>query len=60
MEEIEKENLNTFTLGVTVGIQMMKNKIKSNHERGKPVMVDDELYWLTDSKEHLKDIMEHF
>jgi hydroxyethylthiazole kinase-like sugar kinase family protein len=60
MEVIEKENVNTFTLGVTVGIQMMKNKIKSNHEQGKPVLVDDELYYMTDSKEHLKQVMEQY
>lgn len=56
----ESEAVNSFSFGVAVGMQLMQDKIKTNHKRGKPVMVDNELYWLTDSREHLKDIMEHF
>jgi hypothetical protein len=60
MEEKDKQNINTFTLGVAVGVQLMQNKIKNNCEQGKPIMVDGELYFLTDSKKHLKEVIEHY
>ncbi len=44
--------------GVKAGIQQMMNKIQLHCELGKPVMANGELYWLTDSRQHLIDIMD--
>ena len=49
---------NAFNLGVQTGINLMENKIQKHCELGKPVMANGELYWLTDSKEHLNEVMD--
>ena len=51
---------NAFNLGVQTGIKLMENKIQKHCELGKPVMANGELYWLTDSKEHLNEVMDSF
>ena len=38
----------------------MENKIQMQCELGKPIMANGELYWLTDSKEHLNEVMDSF
>ena len=51
---------NAFNLGVQTGIKLMENKIQMQCGLGKPIMANDELYWLTDSKEHLYEVMDSF
>ena len=61
-KEIEKQNrkLNEdFLNGVQAGIKLMEDKIQRHCELGKPVMANGELYWMTDSKQHLRDIMDN-
>jgi hypothetical protein len=47
-----------FELGVKAGIKMMMDKIEKNAALGKPVLCNDNLYWLTDSRQHLQDVMD--
>lgn len=49
-----------FNLGVQTGIKLMENKIQMQYGLGKPIMANGELYWLTDSKEHLNEVMDSF
>lgn len=51
---------NAFNLGVQTGIKLMENKIQMQCGLGKPIMANGELYWLTDSKEHLNEVMDSF
>ena len=47
-----------FNLGVQAGIKMMENKIERQCELGKPILANDNLYWLKDAKQNLIDIMD--
>ena len=62
-EQIEKEELlkvkeKAFNDGVQAGIKMMENKIERQCERGKPILANDNLYWLKDARQNLIDIMD--
>lgn len=47
-----------FELGVKTGVKAMMDKIQNHCESGKPVTANGELYWLTDSRQHLQDVMD--
>ena len=58
---MEKENITyeqIFNLGVQAGIKMLENKIERQCERGKPILANDNLYWLKDARQNLIDIMD--
>lgn len=44
--------------GFKAGIQFMMNKIEQQYEAGKPILANDNLYWLKGAKENLRDIMD--
>lgn len=46
-----------FQRGVEAGIKQMMNHIQRQSSKNKPVEANGELYWLTDSRQHLIDIM---
>ena len=52
--DIEK----AYKLGINLGIKMMENKIEKQCELGKPILANDNLYWLKDAKQNLIDIMD--
>ena len=55
----EKNELQkAFECGRKAGIQEMKDHIQHQHEIGKPVEANGELYWLKDSRQNLMDIMD--
>ena len=47
-----------FLLGVEAGRKQLLDHIQHQHEMGKPVEVNGELYWLKDSREHLLEIID--
>ena len=47
-----------FQLGVEAGRKQMMNHIQYQCSIGKPVECNGELYWLTDSRKHLHEIMD--
>lgn len=49
-----------FNLGVKTGIKLMENKIQMQCGLGKPISANGELYFLKDSKQHLKEVMDSF
>lgn len=51
-------NNEIFKLGVEVGRKQMMNHIRHQCSIGKPIKANGELYWLTDSRQHLIDIMD--
>ncbi len=53
--EVEQE---IFKLGFKAGIQYMMDKIEHQYELGKPILANDNLYWLKGAKESLRDIMD--
>ena len=47
-----------FNAGFQMGIQYMMDKIERQYQLGKPILVNDNLYWLKGAKENLRDIMD--
>lgn len=47
-----------FNLGFQTGIKYMMDKIEKQYELGKPILANDNLYWLKGAKENLRDIMD--
>ena len=47
-----------YQLGVETGRKQMMDHIQNQYANNKPVEANGELYWLTDSKQHLIDIMD--
>lgn len=51
-------NNEIFRLGVEIGRKQMMDHIQHQCSIGKPIEANGELYWLTDSRQHLVDIMD--
>ena len=51
-------NMEIFRLGMEAGKKQLADHIEHQFEIGKPVEINGELYWLTDSRQHLIDIMD--
>lgn len=47
-----------FRLGMEVGRKQVMDHIQHQCKIGKPIEANGELYWLTDSRQHLLDIMD--
>lgn len=43
-----------FCVGVTVGLDLYQRKIIAAHGKGKPLLIDGELYYLQSGKERLE------
>lgn len=46
-----------FQTGMQTGIKYMMDKIEKQYKLGKPILANDNLYWLKGAKENLRDIM---
>lgn len=53
-----EERQELFNLGFKAGIQYMMDKIERQYQLGKPILANDNLYWLKGAKENLRDIMD--
>lgn len=51
-------NNEIFRLGMEIGRKQLADHIVHQFERGKPVEINGELYWLKDAKQNLQDIMD--
>lgn len=51
-------NNEIFRLGVEVGRKQVMDHIQHQCSIGKPIEANGELYWLTDSKQHLIEVMD--
>lgn len=51
-------NNEIFRLGMEAGRKQLADHILHQFEIGKPVAINDELYWLKDAKQNLIDIMD--
>lgn len=58
MEQLRKELEEFYELGVKTGRQQMMNKMENHYKMGKPVMINGNLYWLKDARQHLVEIMD--
>lgn len=47
-----------FRLGVEIGRKQVMDHIQHQCSIGKPIEANGELYWLTDSRQHLVEIMD--
>ena len=57
-EQEEKQRFeDSFNRGVEAGKKQMMDHIQHQCSIGKPVEANGELYWLTDSRQHLCEIM---
>ena len=57
------EELNTlltlaYAAGVRSGKKQMMDKIEKQYELGKPILANDNLYWLKNATDNLNDIMD--
>lgn len=55
---MDMTNNEIFKLGIEIGRKQVMDHIQHQCSIGKPIEVNGELYWLTDSKQHLIDIMD--
>lgn len=55
---MELSNDIIFQLGVEAGRKQMMDHIQHQCSVGKPIEANGELYWLTDAKQHLIDVMD--
>lgn len=53
-----EERQKLFSIGFKTGIQYMMDKIERQYELGKPILANNNLYWLKGAKENLRDIMD--
>ena len=51
-------NNEIFRLGVEIGRKQVMDHIQHQCSIGKPIEANGELYWLTDSRQHLIDVMD--
>lgn len=51
-------NNEIFKLGMAVGRKQLADHIQHQFQKGKPVEINGELYWLKDAKQNLQDIMD--
>ena len=51
-------NNEIFKLGVEAGRKQMMDHIQHQCSKNKPIEANGELYWLTDSRQHLREIMD--
>lgn len=58
LSETDKRYLNVFKVGFEAGVKAMMDKIEKHCEAGKPILANDNLYWLKDSTQNLRDIMD--
>lgn len=49
---------NAYDSGFKAGIQYMMDKIERQYELGKPILANNNLYWMKGAKENLRDIMD--
>ena len=57
-EGTESDIEKAYKLGIRMGIKMIEDKIERQCELGKPILANDNLYWLKDAKQNLIDIMD--
>lgn len=57
-EQKTEDRQQIFNAGYQMGIQYMMDKIEKQYELGKPILANDNLYWLKGAKENLRDIMD--
>lgn len=55
---MDMTNNEIFRLGMVVGRKQVMDHIQHQCSIGKPIEANGELYWLTDSRQHLIDIMD--
>lgn len=56
--DIESVWETAYEVGVNAGVKQIENKIQEHCEMGKPILINGELYWLKDSKQHLIEIID--
>lgn len=47
-----------YNLGVEAGVEQIHKKIKEHCKTGKPVLIDDDVYFIQDSRQHLIEVMD--
>lgn len=55
---MDMTNNEIFRLGVEIGRKQVMDHIQHQCSIGKPIEANGDLYWLTDSRQHLIDIMD--
>lgn len=57
-EQKTEDRQQIFNAGFQMGIQYMMDKIERQYQLGKPILANDNLYWLKGAEENLRDIMD--
>lgn len=56
---MDMTNNEIFRLGIEIGRKQVMDHIKHQCSIGKPIEANGQLYWLTDSRQHLIEIMDN-
>lgn len=49
----ESQENEVFSVGLSFGLQLYQQKVIAAHEKGQPLLIDGNLYYLQDGKERL-------
>lgn len=55
-----EQEVNTFCLGVIVGITLYQQKVIAAQQHNKALRINGELYYVQDAKERLQDMIDKF
>lgn len=56
LEELLENEI--FCTGIAVGIQIHQDRVVAAHERKKPLVIGDTLYYLQDGRERLEEVID--
>lgn len=56
MNELQRDE--AFLIGLSLGLHLYQQKVIAAHERGKPLLIDGNLYYLQDGRERLARVID--
>ena len=54
----ESQENEAFCVGVAVGLDLYQQKVIAAHERGQPLLIDEELYYIQSGRERLQEAID--
>ena len=55
---MEYENNEIYKAGMAAGQKELMDHIIQQYEAGRPILINDKLFWLRDERQNLQDIMD--
>ena len=54
----ESQENEAFCVGVAVGLDLYQQKVIAAHERGQPLLINEELYYIQSGRERLQEAID--